>query len=116
MPPLTQQQIDLLYQQALVQFAQITGVHRAIVEEDFEKVERIDREFEEDRCLLEVLASKREDWEAELCCPSAEVRRSLERLRDNATSETGNLIEPIRERAGLTAGICRLLLEHPAWR
>lgn len=115
-PFLIPPQIDLLYQQALVQFAQIAQVHRAIAEEDFERVERLDREFDEDRRLLEVLASEREECEAGLRFASPEVRRSLERLRNNAASEAGNPIEPIRESARLTAGICGRLLEQQAWR
>lgn len=113
-----------MYFYALSLLAQITQVHGAFREGDIAEVNRIGKEFDEDRNLLSVLSLTGSDCEAALANPSPGLRRSLARLRDTAAvdlqREESISQAPVRtssqpgERPLLTIGACDQLLELPA--
>jgi hypothetical protein len=114
---LTQQQREAMHFHAVALLARITQVHSALKEGDMTRAERIGGEFDEDRLLLKVLTMAPADCEAALSNPTADLRRSLVRLRACAAAELreyANLeILPssqAEERAQLTVDACDSLL------
>jgi hypothetical protein len=115
---LSASQRDALYDQILDRLSGIGDIELAINGEDYERAERLGREYSDDLCLLLDdlgLGDGAGEW-VELSSPPEVLKRVLPRLRRLATRHTEGQeaewieLEALRRRNRLVVEACDILL------
>lgn len=117
---ITAEQRDALYDQILDRLSGIGDIEIAIDAEDYDRAERLGREFSDDlRLLLDDLGLGDGSGDpVELSSPPAMLRRVLPRLRELAEAHSSALEEEVAEtkklkdRNLLVAEVCEVVLAN----